>query len=100
MSSAHYTESYGVNRLNYNSAAGVFFSSGETKELYVFLSSMKPSHINTFLGGTVTIQQLDVPLNERNSQLSFFAAYTHLSRKGVVFIKDIFVGLATSALKK
>lgn len=60
--SAHHAESYGVNRLNYNSAAGVFFSSGETKELYAFLSSMKPSHINTFLGGTVTIQQLDVAL--------------------------------------
>lgn len=50
------------NYLQFNSAVGLISASGETKALDEFLQSMKPYHINSFLGGTVNIQKLDSPL--------------------------------------
>lgn len=57
-----FTEVLGTNRLEYNSVMGVISSQGATTELESFLSSIRPHHVNTFLGGTLTIQKLDAPL--------------------------------------
>lgn len=50
------------NQLTYNSAVGALSAQGDTDDLQAFLRAMNQNHINTFLGGTVTIIKLDLPL--------------------------------------
>jgi len=49
------------NSLLFNSSLGIL-SSNYSEELSNFLSTMKLHHINSFLGGTITVEKLNAPL--------------------------------------
>src|SRR3990167_8015985 len=58
----NYTGLLSANYLEFNSGVGIFASQGGTEELQAFLSSMKPHHIESFLGPTFCVTYLDKPL--------------------------------------
>jgi hypothetical protein len=61
----NYSDVLGSNRLQYNTALGVLSSHGNTQDLETFLALIrlgKKDHLNTNLGGTLSVQKVDALL--------------------------------------